>query len=200
MYECEIKIKLRDPQKTIEKLENLSATAIHKIRHVDRYFNSPEELPSFEKTDEALRIRTSKVKDLTSKDEKECLSHDLTYKGPKMDAVVKTRVEHVAKIFDPAVLEKIFLALGFKKVISLEKVRTAYSLAYKGNTIEILIDQVEHLSGTFLEAELMAERETDTNKLKEVLISFLEEIGYGENDTIIDSYLELVLKKQGLLD
>jgi len=191
MFELEIKIKLDNVKETKQKLQEMGAEPLCLINHTDSYYNAPKGLRNFKETDEALRLRTSIVKDFTSK-KTITKEHDLTYKGPKIDDVVKSRIEHVAKILDVDKMDEILQELGFIKLISLEKERRAYSLPFQEKKIEILVDKVQYLDGYYLEAELMAEEKSEMEKIRPILLDFLTKLGYSEDDPILESYLELV--------
>ena len=83
MIEVEVKAKIDNFEDMEKKLENLGAIKSKKEFQEDIYFNSP--IVDFAKTDEALRIRTTK-----ENNEKNIF---ITYKGPKIDSKSKTREE-----------------------------------------------------------------------------------------------------------
>lgn len=198
MIELETKIKLRDEKRVLDTLDKMGAEFKYFFKHEDRYYNAPPSLRDFQKTDEALRIRSVHY---LSEDGATILEkkHDITYKGPKMDKTVKTRKELVVDINSPDNMHAILEALGFIHVITLIKYRRGYSLVYKGYHIEIVVDRVEELDGVFMEAEIIAESKEDMDAIKSILLEFIGLLGYSEQDCIVDSYLELVLKKKGLL-
>ena len=118
---------------------------------------------------------------------------DITYKGPKLDKILKTRVEHVARVLDPNKVDDIFLALGFRKVITIPKHREVFDISFEGRIIEVLIDEVEGLEGHYLEAEMMANEKAEMEETQHHLLSFIQALGYNDRDSIRQSYLELVL-------
>lgn len=137
----------------------------------DVYYNHPAR--DFKQTDEALRLR--RVKNETV----------LTYKGPKLSPVVKTRIEQEVGIESFEQMEKVLLSLGFKKVGLVQKKRSAYHL--KG--IDIFLDVVDGV-GDFVELEKLG---TNKQKIEAELLDMAEELNlrYIEDR----SYLELVLDK-----
>jgi adenylate cyclase, class 2 len=195
MFEVEIKIKLRDPKTVRKQLLAMKAIKLYDMENTDIYYNAPVGTRDFHQTDEALRLRKTVLFDSnTHVQTKE--SHDLTYKGPKLDKVVKTRIEHVCRILDPEKMDEIVLALGYSKVATIPKKREVYEVDYKGKQIEIVIDQVEGLDGWFLEAEMMAESEYAKESTKQHIIDFIVAIGYTKEDSIRKSYLEMVLENK----
>ena len=132
----------------------------------DTYYAHPGR--NFTDTDEALRIR--KVGE----------DFYLTYKGPKMDTVSKTR-EEIEIVASPE-LGRILERLGFSPVARIVKTRRNYGK----DDIVLSIDEVEDL-GTFVEFEAASE---DPEDVKE-LLSLLEMLKI-ESET--RSYLELFLE------
>ena len=83
MIEVEVKAKIDNFEDMRKKLNDLGAIKTKEEFQEDIYFNSP--IVDFAKTDEALRIRTTK-----QGDEKHIF---ITYKGAKIDSESKTREE-----------------------------------------------------------------------------------------------------------
>jgi adenylate cyclase class 2 len=192
MLEVEIKIKLNDPNITRQRLLELGGKQRYLMQNTDHYYNLPEKWGDFAKTDEALRLRTTFLLDSQTKQQiKE--SHDLTYKGPKIDALLKTRIEHVCAILEPENMHSILSALGYITVLVVAKEREVYDVTFQGAPMEVLIDKIEGLSGYYLEAEILAEK-PNADIAKEHLIAFIEALGYSRSDSIQKSYLEMVLQ------
>src|SRR5437867_1547125 len=78
-YEVELKFWVDDQPALRRALLSLGAEAPSSQVQIDSYFEHPAR--SFAQTDEALRVRQVQSR---------CL---ITYKGPKIDAATKTRVE-----------------------------------------------------------------------------------------------------------
>lgn len=134
----------------------------------DIYFSSP--ITDFKETDEALRVRYSNNKVI------------LTYKGPKLDKVSKSREEYEA--FVSGEIEQILQKLGYKEVLKVKKKRKVYR--YKEYIISI--DEVEDL-GEYLEVELKSDNLRDVEKIEGLFnLLFL--------DSERRSYLELLLCKK----
>ncbi len=193
MFEIETKIKIVDIDLLIKKLMDLKAKRTAILDQIDTYYNYPVESRDFSKTDEALRLRKTTESDpKTLKKRKEVV--DLTYKGPNLDKVIKTRVEHVCHVIEAQKIEEILKALSFKKIIAINKHREVFELNYNGNNIEVLIDTIEHLPGSYFEAEILVKDDKLIDSYKKILFSFIEECGYTKKDILPKTYLEMVLE------
>jgi adenylate cyclase class 2 len=192
--EVEIKIKLRNRSDTVNRLEELGAIHSNFIKNIDTYYNTTDITKDFGKTDQALRLRTTLI---YSPDGLNLLSehHDLTYKGPKFATTVKSRIEHICHINEPKEMDEIVQAIGMKKVITISKTRDLYHYKLNNENLEILVDKVEKLPGDYLEAEVLTQTTKDISQKKEIILSFIQKIGYSEQDSIRDSYLELILAR-----
>ncbi|MHA1648549.1 MAG: class IV adenylate cyclase, partial [Promethearchaeota archaeon] len=212
MLEIEIKIKLVSPTETREVLEKLGGRHTLNLEQIDTYYNSPEAMGDFAISDEALRLRQTLEKHAeTGVTQK--TNYDITYKGPKMDSTVKSRIEHVCHIMEPDKIDAILQALHFRKVITLHKNREVYQIEFHDKIIECLIDQIEGLDGYYFEAEIMAdeskiesmdskksekdqENKKNIDQANQIILDLVGELGYSEKDSILESYLELVLKSK----
>ena len=162
MIEIEVKVRA-DHSKARPILDKIGAIKIGVESQSDIYFAVPYR--DFAKTDEALRIRSLDGKAV------------LTYKGPKLDSVSKTRKEFETPVDEAATIE-ILHALGF----------------FSAGEITVCLDAVEEL-GEFLEVEIMAESENEFEASRAKLFKLLNQFGAGEEDSIRTSYLEMVLEK-----
>jgi len=174
MIEVEVKVKA-DHSQVRSILQKLGAIKIGIENQSDTYFAAPYR--DFAKTDEALRIRSLDGQAV------------LTYKGPKLDKVSKTREELETSV-DEATTAKILHALGFSDAGIVRKKREVF----KAGEITVCLDAVEGL-GEFLEVEIIAEDEKDLDTSREKLFELLKQFGAGEKDSIRTSYLEMVLGK-----
>ena len=168
MLELEMKAKI-DPytRGRINQILRRAEFIEEKIEE-DIYFSSP--IKDFKETDEALRVRYSNNKVI------------LTYKGPKLDKVSKSREEYEA--FVSGEIEQILQKLGYKEVLKVKKKRKVYR--YKEYIISI--DEVEDL-GEYLEVELKSDNLRDVEKIESLFnLLFL--------DSERRSYLELLLCKK----
>lgn len=170
----EVEVKARALPDTLDKIISLGATFAGTENHKDLYFNSPER--DFRKRDEALRIR---IKEEGAR---------LTYKGPKLDGLTKSRKELTVKIDSPETMAEILAALGFVLSAEVRKRRTKYVL---GDVI-FALDDVEGL-GAFLEVEIRGEADYEEQKRR--VLSLLEKLDLGES--IRSSYLELLEEHVG---
>jgi len=160
MFEVEVKIKLRDHKKYLQKLAELGARYQCDLLHVDRYYNMPDGTKDFAQTDEALRIRT--VREYTRKNKNDLNWYgiapntasnpeigkplgntdnplvlktsfsEITYKGPKLDTSTKSRIEYNCEISSLAEMDAILSGLGFKTVIDVRKERMVFHLESSG--------------------------------------------------------------------
>jgi adenylate cyclase, class 2 len=174
MIEVEVKVKA-DHEKARPILNKIGAAKVGTEIQSDTYFAAPHR--DFAKTDEALRIRSLDGQAV------------LTYKGPKLDKVSKTREEFETPV-DEVIFTKILHALGFTEAGIVRKTREIF----EAEEITISLDAVESL-GEFLEVEIMAENEKDLETSRHKLFDFLKQFGFGEKDSIRVSYLEMVLEK-----
>lgn len=178
MIEVEVKAKIDNFEDMEKKLSELGALKTKKEFQEDIYFNSP--VVDFAKTDEALRIRTTREND----DE----NIFITYKGPKIDKKSKTRKEIEMGIEEAQKCSEIFEAIGFKRVRTVRKNRQYYTYEH----FEISLDDVENLD-LYMEIEIALEDGSDYNDAQNSIFELFEKLG------IIDgfertSYLELLEK------
>ncbi|WP_456367844.1 class IV adenylate cyclase [Thermococcus sp.] len=155
---------------------------IRREYHEDTYYQHP--CRDFSKTDEALRIRIRRFNGH--------FEAFLTYKGPKIDSLSKTREEIEVPIEDPDAHARILEALGFTEVLTVEKVREKY---YVEKGITLTLDEVEGL-GKFVEIEAMTEDREKVPELVEKLRSMLHELGVKKLER--KSYLELLIEREGI--
>lgn len=164
----EVEVKARAKPDTLETIKALGAVFLAVENHCDIYFSSP--LRDFRETDEALRIRTKEF------------GAWLTYKGPKLDALTKSRMEVTVKIEDPNSMEQLLASLGFLPYAIVKKKRNKYAL----NDVILALDEVEDL-GVYLEVEASADE--DWTLLREKVLRILKHLGL---ESLRKSYLELL--------
>lgn len=174
MIEVEVKVRA-DHSKVRSILKNIGATKIGVEIQSDSYFAAPYR--DFAKTDEALRIRSLDGQAV------------LTYKGPKLDKLSKTREELETPV-DEVAMAGILHALGFSEAGIVRKKREVF----RAGEITVCLDAVEGL-GEFLEVEIVAENEKDLEVSRGKLFEFLKQFDAGEKDSIRTSYLEMVLEQ-----
>ena len=151
---------------------------MRKEMHEDIYYQHP--CRDFSETDEALRIRIKRFDGH--------FEAFLTYKGPKLDSISKTRKEIEVPISDVDAYSDLLTSLGFREVLTIVKVREKY---YVEKGVTITLDEVEGL-GQFIEIEKLVKEgniEEEVNKLRKIL----KELGVKKFER--KSYLELLLEK-----
>lgn len=179
-YEVEQKFPVAEREVLERRLCELGIRLGDPVVQEDQYVNHPAR--DFGETDEAFRIRSVGEQNF------------LTYKGPKLDQTTKTRSEiEVGVAHGPeaaARLGEMFKQLGFRPVLAVRKERRKAQVAWRGRTIELVLDEVSDL-GTFVELEVMAEKD-DMQAAKEAIASLAKELGLTANER--RSYLELLLE------
>lgn len=180
MIEVEFKFQVpkKDFVKAMSKLILSNEVQEKRIFIDDLYFQHPSK--NFKDTDEALRLR--KIEDKAI----------ITYKGPKLSKISKTREELEMSVEDYNKAEDILVKLGFKPLLHVKKERTTFIPRYG---MKISFDIVEGL-GTFIEAEMEID---DPDRIKtyekKILDYIYNTLGIKNAKSIRKSYLELLLEK-----
>ena len=167
--EVEIKVPVRNLGAIEEKIREMGASFLREVKEIDTYYNHP--CRDFSVTDEAIRIRNDGT---------------LTYKGPKVDKMTKSREEINLKIEDIKEGDKILRVLGFKPVMKVTKIRKYYKLG----EITISLDDVEAL-GKFVEIECIGEYKY----CREKVLHLAQQLNLKKFER--RSYLEMLLEKGG---
>lgn len=171
MFEVEAKIRVPDLEEIRARLVRIGATTPVSSDQHDVYYNHPDR--DFRETDEALRLRYENER---------CT---VTYKGPKcISKSAKAREEFNVAVESGAVMEEIFVRLGFRKSAEVRKHREEFALG----TASVALDKVEGL-GRFVEIEVMV-HDLDAGAEDEIA-RIKGELGI-EGDHIPQSYLELL--------
>lgn len=183
----EVKLKLTAEERTRlrQALHRLGATPLKEERHEDAYYEHP--CRRFSETDEALRLR---CRSFLREDGRGVIT-ELTYKGPKLDALTKTRVESSTGIEDHTAAHTILTELGFTLVARIRKKREVYQL--EGTTIGL--DSVDEL-GHFVEFERIVEAEEEIDVNRNRLLAMVSRLGLDPANSIRESYLELYLSRR----
>lgn len=176
MIEIEVKASVEDPKKLERSLIEFGATPIGIETQSDTYYNAPYR--DFGKTDEALRIRVEDGRSV------------LTYKGPKMDKVSKTRKEVETEINDIDGMGNILSSLGFIPVATVSKKRKSFRVG----DFFISLDEVRNL-GHFIEVEIGAKDSRNYQEKVESIFKFMGKLGIARESSIRKSYLEMILEK-----
>ncbi|MDV0446879.1 hypothetical protein MsAg5_07420 [Methanosarcinaceae archaeon Ag5] len=172
MIEVEVKVKA-DHTVVKQAILDMGAVFSGVEEQSDAYFNSPSR--DFAKTDEALRVRLVNG------------AGEITYKGPKMDKVSKTRIEFNSPA-DAETMKSILLALGFFESGFVSKRREIYKL---GDFV-IGLDRVAGL-GDYMEVETDVSSESTPDEIKKAtdkIFQFLKSLGIEKDASIKQSYLE----------
>jgi adenylate cyclase class 2 len=179
MFEVEQKFAVRDFAAIEATLRERGVELAAAVEQADRYFAHPAR--DFATTDEALRIRQVGEE------------NRITYKGPKLDAVTKTRREiELPLALGPAHAQQfgeLLIALGFSPVAIVRKRRRIGKLEHAGFSVEIALDDVEQV-GQFVELEISATAAT-LDAARKALLEIAIALGLKEVER--RSYLELLL-------
>lgn len=180
--EIEMKFPLTVGTAELEaKLAALGARVGETERHADRYFRHP--VRDFAQTDEALRLRTVNERNV------------ITYKGPKIDPVTKTRqeieIEYAAGDDANGQFAEILARLGFTESLTVRKTRRVFHVEWQGWKVEVLLDDVEGL-GQFAEIETLAEAD-EMEAAKKCILTLATELGLEQSER--RGYLRMLLER-----
>jgi adenylate cyclase class 2 len=179
VLEVEMKFPVAELASLEARLTQLGAAAGAERRDADHYFNAPDR--DFARTDEALRVRTIGA------------ANFVTYKGPKRDALTKTRTEVEVPLGDgpasAAAFKQLLRHLGYRDVAEVRKRRRLYHLRRSGFDLEICLDEVDGL-GPFAELEIVAP-EDQLDAARAALLAAAAELGLSASER--RSYLEMLL-------
>ncbi len=194
MIEVEIKVKILDPELIKKKFEENNGVYKLSLYHEDIYFNMPEGLRDFKKTDEALRLRKSIEFNKADRLKEKIYNHYITYKGKKIDNSTKTRSEIDITIEDTDSMKKLLTELGFKEIFTIQKERELYEFKFENTHIEVLVDYIPLLKQYFIEVECLVSSSDQIEKFREILFRFLKKFNIKKEESIRESYLELILR------
>lgn len=179
MYEVERKLRVAH-DRVRPSLADL--TYVGRVRQRDTYFDHP--MRSFERTDEALRVRRQESLDGQAE------SVDaLTYKGPRLDAAAKSRREVETHVGDATDVVAMLEALDFESVDVVEKTRERY----RTDRCEVLLDRVDSL-GEFVEIEASGTTE-DVDAATHAVESVIDALDLNDAEPVSASYLALQLEE-----
>lgn len=181
IYEVEQKFPVADLDALEARLVGLGARFHEPVAQRDCYFAHPAR--DFVQTDEALRIRCAGA------------ANFITYKGPKIDLVTKTRREIELPLAPGAAAADRFAellgALGFVPVAEVRKTRRPLTIGWQGQDVEGALDRVDGL-GAFAELELRVD-ETRLEEAKTVILSLGRQLGLTKTER--RSYMTLLLAR-----
>jgi len=136
--EIEAKLKVDSHGEIEARLKSLGASFIETQYQADSYFD--DHAGTLKNADKALRLR----RQTTQTGQKAFI----TFKGPKQKHQLKKRREIQFEVADADAAEKMFIALGYKKMLVVEKKRALWRLG----PCEVALDDLPEL-GTFVEIE-----------------------------------------------
>jgi adenylate cyclase class 2 len=149
-------------------------------RDADQYYNAPDR--DFARTDEALRVRSIGSNNF------------VTYKGPKLDAETKTRLEIEVPIADgeaaAADFGRLLTHLGYRPVAVVRKARRVAAFDRAGFPIQLTLDAVDGV-GRYVELEVVAE-DGWYEAAKAAVLAAAAELGLTRVER--RSYLQLLLE------
>jgi adenylate cyclase class 2 len=182
MLEVEMKFPAPDPAGVLAKVLALGPQTQPARIEVDQYFNGPDR--NFGQTDEALRIRRVNEKNV------------VTYKGPKLDAVTKTRREVELPLHEGSLAASIaasfLIGLGYRPTAQVRKLRQPYDLQVDGFAAEICFDQVDEV-GHFVEVEIIAPPE-QLDAARQAVQALAQRLGLEPSER--RSYLQMLLERR----
>ncbi|WP_158264257.1 class IV adenylate cyclase [Amycolatopsis sp. CA-126428] len=176
--EVEKKYALPDPAALKTKLEELGAKPAEPTRQIDAYYNAPHrDFLAPEAISEWLRIRT----------EERGSSVNFKVWHP-IDSITKTHAdEYETRIEDPEAIRRMFQALGFTPLVTVDKTREEWRLA----DVEVVFDHVEH-AGDFVEFEFKGEADNVADATTR-LQDFIKSLGVELGDTVNRGYPHIIL-------
>ncbi len=180
-YEVELKFPVDDPASLSARVKALGGIPGPTIEQSDVYFAHPSR--DFVQTDEALRVRTTD-------DETR-----ITYKGPKIDPLSKTRREIELPVGSTPQageqLATLLECLGFRRLRPVRKLRTPWHFIWEGRRLEIVFDDVCGL-GRFVEIETQADEAT-REAARDSILRLADELGLKHSER--RSYLCLLIER-----
>lgn len=182
MIEVEVKIPVESIEEIKERLIHSGFKYQKTVVETDTYFTSDHY--DMRKHDKALRIRKTENRDTGE------MKAQLACKGPKLDNISMTRKETEIEICEPEKMKEILKELEFYPASCRVKKNRSY---YSKKHMTAAVDQVENL-GSFLELEILVEKEADREKGLEKIKSVMKQIGCGEKETVRTSYLSMIEK------
>ena len=169
MLEVEIKAFCASHREMTALLMSKGAVQTGINDETDYYYNHPAR--DFRETNEALRLRIENGK---------CR---ITYKGPKLGGMAKSRYEAETGIEEYEVMKSILEKLGFRYAGTVEKKRMLFDL----NGTTVCLDTVQGL-GDYIELEKIGE---DNEALEKELLILAADLGIHVFER--RSYLSMVL-------
>lgn len=187
MVEVEIKLKVDSVDLIEKKLVELGFKKGQTLQEIDYYYNGVDR--DFRESGEALRLRLTESLDgsaIVADRPGEPLIQ-MTYKGPKLDKVSMSRVEHQVNIDDFETMQSILSSLGYKPVMPVIKLRRELF----SEEMTACVDTVDGL-GDFLELEIIVDEENQREDALNKIADVLNKMEYSISDTTTISYLSML--------
>lgn len=181
VFEVELKFAVTDPDELRSRLEQLGARWDSPVFQCDQYFAHPAR--DFATTDEALRLRS--VGD----------EHILTYKGPVLDKLTKTRQELETPLATGPdavrTCHETLVLLGFRPVRRVEKWRRSATLVWQETSITCAWDEVPPL-GVFVEFEIVTD-DAGRTAAANTILALAASLGLTQSER--RSYLKMLIER-----
>lgn len=189
MIEVEVKLKIDSAESIEKKLIELGFKKGQTLQEIDYYYNGVDR--DFRASGEALRLRLVESLDGSAvvADRPGEPLIQMTYKGPKLDNVSMSRVEHQVNIDNFETMLSILSSLGYKPVDPVIKLRRELF----SEEICACVDTVDGL-GDYLELEIMVDKESHRENALDRISVVLKQLGYSISDTTTTSYLSMLEK------
>jgi len=179
--EIEIKVKIERSENLVAFLKK-EATFVFTNRQIDEYYTPfHENFLEVDPIKEWLRLRDSDGK------------YSINYKSWHYNQDGKSNHcdEYETKVDDINAMRKILMALDFKHLVTVDKVRSVWD--YKD--YEISMDSVQNLAD-FVEIEYKGtDANPDPKKISDEMMDFLKKMDCGSIERDYKGYLYLLLKK-----
>ncbi len=179
-YEVEMKFPVIAADSLLANLADLGAVWSAPVRQIDQYFGHPSR--NFAESDEALRMRTIDDENL------------LTYKGPVIDRLTKTRREIETDLApgapSAAALANILEHLGFFRVRQVVKLRRSATIHWSSHPVTCGWDEIAPV-GTFLELEIITDA-AGKSAAQRLLLDLAAHLALPAQEP--RSYLEMLLE------
>ena len=92
-------------------------------------------------------------------------------------------------------LRTLLKKVDFQEVLTVKKERDLYEFEFRNYYIEALIDYLPILDQYFIEVEFLLDSSDGIEDSRDVLFDFLSLFGIKKEESIKESYLELIFKK-----
>lgn len=178
MREIEVKVRARNLQSVVERIEATGASVSAPVTQHDRVYGLPDEDGGGNNTAPWLRIRT----EATAAGERTLFTLKRSVTN-QLDSI-----EHETEVSDAEEMLAIVRQLGFVPYSDITKTRRT---AHMDDGIELCIDSVQSL-GDFVEAELLVDVDADYESVSATLWRALEQLGFTRDDEETRGYDVLV--------